>query len=107
MSEFELMDAARAAKLIGVSEAEILACAAAGKVFLIQSEGDPATSQDAAACPMIGVSEAAERAGLAPQTIRNYADQGKIYCLINPHNQYRSIWRSDAEKLKKRRAPIA
>jgi len=53
-------------------------------------------------CETVSIGEAAELAGLSPQTIRNYIDKGIIPADRNPYNNYREIWSTDAARLRRR-----
>jgi len=98
MSTFEAINFEEAARRTGLSVEYISSLKSDGKILVITGKDDPEIiSVD---CAMIGIRAAAQKAGLSESTIRNLADSNEIYCVKNPRNKYRSIWITDAKRLK-------
>jgi hypothetical protein len=98
MRRVQVIDVEDAVRITGLSAAEINDARNNGKVIVITT--DQANSGTGEECPMVGTRSAAKLAGLSESTIRNYADEGKILCIINPHNGFRKHWVTDAAKLR-------
>jgi hypothetical protein len=100
MITFEAIAFEEAARRTGLSVEYISSLKSDGNILVLTGSGDnnlPSTD-----CAMIGIREAAKRAGLSESTIRNYADRKEIYCVTNPINRYRSVWVNDVTKLNTR-----
>ncbi len=102
MSTFEAIDFEEAARRTGLSVEEISNLKSDGNILVLTGGDDPEIIP--IDCAMIRIRAAAQEAGLSESTIRNLADSKEIYCVRNPRNNYRSIWITDAKRLKTRAA---
>ena len=100
MSTFEAIDFEEAARRTGLSVEYISSLKSDGKIIVLAVGDD--SDIIPVDCAMISIRAAAQEAGLSESTIRNLADSKEIYCLRNPRNKYRSIWITDANRLKTR-----
>jgi hypothetical protein len=100
MSTFEAIDFEEAARRTGLSVEYISGLKSDGKILVLTGGDD--SKLMSVDCAMIGIRAAAKKAGLSESTMRNLADSKEIYCEKNPRNNYRSIWITDAKKLKTR-----
>ena len=98
MIKIEVIDAVDAVRIPGLSADQIKDALKNGKIILITADNHDAGLVKE--CPMIGTRAAALKAGLSESTIRNYADAGKLFCVVNVSNGYREIWSTDAAKLR-------
>jgi hypothetical protein len=98
MRTVQVIDVKDAVRITGLSAAEINDARENAKVIVITiDEANSGTGED---CPMIGTRLAAKIAGLSESTIRNYADEGKIFCVINSHSKFRKVWSTDVAMLR-------
>jgi hypothetical protein len=102
MFKVEVIDAVDAARISGLSPAQIKDALENGKIILITNDVyDAGPNRN---CPMIGTRAAALIAGVSESTIRNYADEGRVVCCVNLDNGYRKIWTTDASKIRRSRS---